>query len=1225
MSKSLALSSVTLALFCIPCAQAQFVPDTTNAVGSSPLAVYKVGDIDNVNPVNGNLFLDIPLVSFPQRGHDLQLNFHIYANGKQWFVNSLKQTNAISGTSIISGTWGLSATGLGPGVYIGRDQALLFGNDVSTSTFSGGSNASAYTITTQITRFFVQNLDGAKHYYGEYQAQGCQAVSGPCPANSSNNETNFYSASDATGYSPWQSGLLGTSKVSDRHGVTYAIAGAQNLETIADSTGQNSIAATANGWLDSVSRTIPGTVAGVSIGSTLGNTSSQYSFQSMDLTPGVPTSVGTTTCPSGTTVARVWELPSAYAGSQPYYLCYKPFSFATAFDLNQMIFPFWSYQIGDVSSATGGVGPATLLFAIILPNKTSYTFNYDSYLSLSQVVLPTGATINYTWQNLLFVAGPGNATPITRVIAKKQVLPGNGQPVQTWRYQYIGTPVSGTTTVANPSWSIITDPAGNDEEEQLLGTDDAGNSVSGVVVRQVFYTGCGPHDTVSPTCNSGSTPLKTISNTFQSFGSGGSGLPRPSQLEPTTTKITWNLLGGGTKVSQTVRTMVPMYGSCTFWQLDQGATPVQQFTNAPCLSTNQVRSESSYDYGNGSPGALLRTTTTTYFWEAAANVAYLNANFLDLRQKVVVSGPNTTTAETDYAYDVSPNPQGIYGNLSDVTRHLNTGVSPVVRDVYNSQGMLTTRTDQRNYKTNYVYDQTGAFLSSVTYNPTSGVSHVEGFSFDANTGVVLSHTDQNGQATGYSYRDPSTNVVDPLNRLRQINYPATYDDSGTSGSSAAGYTRYNYVDTPGLLSVNQVSLQHAAGASVSHLSKFDELGRVIQTQSSDPSGPDIVDTHYDVMGRVYTISNPYRALSDPTYGVSTYTYDALGRNTLLQESDGNSQLWTYSGPNVTFSDENSNKWQRSFDGLGRLSGVIEPIGVSTTYLIDALGNLRSVTQPGGSGETARTLRSFNYDSLSRLISAYNPESGWTCYGTSNGALPSATNCTPSYDGNDNLMSKTDARGVTISYLYDPLNRLLSKSYSGQTTSASAIAAATLSSCWQYDSATLGKNKLGAMWTQSGTCASAPSPSALYPSRTSIFAYDAMGRISSQTQCILTQCSVPFSGLPTYEYDLVGNLTRQSNGIGTISLASQYDTGNRLQTITSNLSDTTHPPLLFSSAMYNPSGSLSGVVYGNGLNLTRTYDKRLRPLSETDVKGTSQVPGGASSSSVITITGSEQSK
>ncbi|MCC7308915.1 MAG: hypothetical protein IT173_15230 [Acidobacteria bacterium] len=59
-------------------------------------------------------------------------------------------------------------------------------------------------------------------------------------------------------------------------------------------------------------------------------------------------------------------------------------------------------------------------------------------------------------------------------------------------------------------------------------------------------------------------------------------------------------------------------------------------------------------------------------------------------------------------------------------------------------------------------------------------------------------------------------------------------------------------------------------------------------------------------------------------------------------------------------------------------------------------------------------RTFVYDSLSRLKSANNPESGTISY---------------VYDNNGNLTSKVDARGVKTDYGYNALNRVTNRNYS----------------------------------------------------------------------------------------------------------------------------------------------------------------------------------------------------
>jgi hypothetical protein len=51
-----------------------------------PFGAYQSGEIDSVNLANGNVILHIPLVSYPQRGSALKLDFQVIYNNKGWYV-----------------------------------------------------------------------------------------------------------------------------------------------------------------------------------------------------------------------------------------------------------------------------------------------------------------------------------------------------------------------------------------------------------------------------------------------------------------------------------------------------------------------------------------------------------------------------------------------------------------------------------------------------------------------------------------------------------------------------------------------------------------------------------------------------------------------------------------------------------------------------------------------------------------------------------------------------------------------------------------------------------------------------------------------------------------------------------------------------------------------------------------------------------------------------------
>jgi YD repeat-containing protein len=275
--------------------------------------------------------------------------------------------------------------------------------------------------------------------------------------------------------------------------------------------------------------------------------------------------------------------------------------------------------------------------------------------------------------------------------------------------------------------------------------------------------------------------------------------------------------------------------------------------------------------------------------------------------------------------------------------------------------------------------------------------------------------------------------------------------------------------------------------------------------------------------------------------------------------------------------------------------------LTTNYRYDALSNLLSVSQLGNSSSDTPRTRTFTYDSLSRLIQSYNPETGWICYGQWSGG-----NCVNGYDPNGNLLLKTDARGVITNYTYDNLNRLLAKTYTN-------APAGSLSSCYAFDTATNGIGKLGVEWTTAGSCSSTSG----YQTVRQYLAYDSMGRLWNEQQCVLGHCtsgptppcaasgnSAPY--YQTYCYDLAGNMIWNTSGnsnvpgVNTVGFSYTYDAGGQLSTLGSTWSDGLHPSPLFTATPtggYSPAGALQNFTLGNSISVMKTYDNRLRATWE----------------------------
>src|SRR5262249_41025922 len=184
-------------------------------------------------------------------------------------------------------------------------------------------------------------------------------------------------------------------------------------------------------------------------------------------------------------------------------------------------------------------------------------------------------------------------------------------------------------------------------------------------------------------------------------------------------------------------------------------------------------------------------------------------------------------------------------------------------------------------------------------------------------------------------------------------------------------------------------------------SVLDGFGRTTQFQvMSDPNGISFTDTTYDKIGRIASRSNPYYTTADPTYGITSYSYDALNRPTVVTRPGGATVLTDYTKRATRVQDEGNGSVRLSKiyqkDALGRLTSVCEVTsatqqgipadqnpspcnldiagtGFLTTHQYDTLDNLTTVTQ----GSLPN--RTYVYDMLSRLTSENNPESGTTTY------------------------------------------------------------------------------------------------------------------------------------------------------------------------------------------------------------------------------------------------------
>jgi RHS repeat-associated protein len=820
---------------------------------------------------------------------------------------------------------------------------------------------------------------------------------------------------------------------------------------------------------------------------------------------------------------------------------------------------------------------------ISLPNGQKYTFSYDStYGLLSEIQYPDGGWVKYTWklsdtfsEDAIFT-GLYNNLPVqqgcnmlykTPVVATRQVSFNGSSVAQTQSFTYNTNWNTGST---DNYWTTKT---------TTVQTTDAVRELTS----QTIYS-------YSPV---GQNPIPG----FQGQGINASQIA----VEQNVQHYDW---GNTTTPIETVTEVWSDQFNLASKETTLNGTSTSEVTYQYGFG-GAVTEKQEYDFGSGAPGTLLRTTVNTYQTFPAnprfpLNTPGFPATISTLQtfpcQSIVYIGAVSSAnrdAETDVEYDGGTSVCGASGSASTVSASVPTGThdetcygpglptprgnattiikqcfpsctNAVTTYAYNETGQIVSKTDPcgnttcsdmtgTNHTTTYSYidsytsgtppSNTNAYLTRVTRPTTSnGVSHISNYSYRYLDGQLTVAKDENGQSTTYAY-------ADSLDRLTAVGYPDK------------GQTTYAYNDVPPTPSVTTTKLA-TPDPTITSVSTRDGLGHVTQTQITSVSPVISSNTTFDGLGRVYTVSNPHVSTGSPTDGTMIFTVvDAIGRTLKVTEQDNSTVSTAYSGNVTTVTDEAGNTRTTTTNGLGHISEVQEgPLALDylTFYSFDALDNLTHVTQ----GHSGSRMRSFVYDSLSRLSSTANPENG---------------TISTSYDANGNVQTRTDARGIVTTYTNDTLNRVTQQAYSdGVTPTVSFL----------YDTASTNgvvlANPIGRLSLSYNNVVE------------SLFSYDPVGRVVTYLQTTPQHNAIAFS--PSYTYDLAGNITSFANGLA-VTFSYSYDGAGRTTLFTSSLSDANHPATLAtvnSSTGFWPTGAIREVTFGNGLTQTSVFNNRLQP-------------------------------
>ena len=434
---------------------------------------------------------------------------------------------------------------------------------------------------------------------------------------------------------------------------------------------------------------------------------------------------------------------------------------------------------------------------------------------------------------------------------------------------------------------------------------------------------------------------------------------------------------------------------------------------------------------NGPPSAT--PVNRRAFPEGASTVNNTNSHgnvvryhYDGLNRRVQTDKVLTTTGQGDGT--PSPTPDTAQGSGDGVITH---------RIFYDDNDLVTERADDKGYLTTYTYDNLNRMVSEThggcTTDPGDGscpppttITYV----YDPDNNLVRK-VDEAGNSFSHQY--------DALNRRIQTDI--------TPAAGFAGVTQQGF--------------------------EYDGLNRL--TRTTDNHGPVTTEFTYDSLSRrvsetVYlpgnsshTTTSTWRAenlrsaLTYPTGTVVTARFDRLDRPVTFSDSSGLISIYHYLGNRLleeSYPNSTANTFLNGYDGIRRLVGLVTENSEGTIlldydYTWDRTRNRQTVRK----GHNPERNESYLYDSAYRLAGVNRPNpaptpANWILDGNGNWSQSDLQlNSFNSFNeltviqpvGQAAISLTNDGNGnrtvdsAPMSYTYDALNRLISSTPDGETT------------------------------------------------------------------------------------------------------------------------------------------------------------------------------------------------
>jgi RHS repeat-associated protein len=596
--------------------------------------------------------------------------------------------------------------------------------------------------------------------------------------------------------------------------------------------------------------------------------------------------------------------------------------------------------------------------------------------------------------------------------------------------------------------------------------------------------------------------------------------------------------------------------TATTW--DAYGNPSVKTQSADGLPTATVTTQFQNDTANWILGRITDIRTTSGGTALGEVVNVWTGNAITAKKEWLDSTSPPSWIVKKMAYDAN-------GNLVCTAASPGNGLANTTLSYSVTSGCVTSGAPSDIQVSKIEYDTTyRAYPAKVT----NALGHVTQSVYN-DDGLIKSFTDANNRTTITDY--------DEFGRKKKETRP----DGGTTdyhyvnyGSTSFGYPNGQYMET--VTAVEPNPNPPGGTRTATRREYFDGANFKFQTivtgDCPSTSGGGISGVFTEILkdskGRPWLTYLPHcegaPPPGQPARAYSETTYDEMSRVARVTTPDLQATDYSYHTDRTVVSDPNGKTTTRYLDARGNVVSVVDPAGQTTSYGYDALNRLTSVSLPNSQ------VTSQAWDSLNRETSTTVPLSS---------SLTLVTSYV--YDALGNTTTVT-ARGRTVTFTYDKLNRVKTKKPGSE---------ATVSCTYDETSRTNPKGRLTTLVDASGTTR---------------FGYTVLGQVQSSTKIVGgTSCTAPASCFTlSYTYDYAGRVKRMTYPDGSYADYAYTDGGEHSEVKLGgpNVPGGTIVVASWPQSQFNAAGKPGHVSYGNGVATDYSYDGMNHLTSLVTAKG-----------------------